>query len=349
MNLDYKKYDSLHMFDTIFNFAEQLHEAMRIGENVTLRKEYKNIKNIVFVGMGGSAIAGDIVCLLSQHTTTIPMIVTRTYSLPNWVDKHTLVICLSYSGNTEETLSAFKEADEKNAHIIGITSGGKLMHELEIHHYDMITIPQGLPPRAALGYLAVPLLYVMRSLDLIENSVNHELEDAVDLLKKQRAFWSEISDNNEALQIAKQIYQSYPLIYGEAEHTSTIARRWRGQFAENSKMLASSQELPELDHNEIVGFDKNPDILKRFGVIWLIDKEMNKRMEKRLTITKDIINGSVAYQITIQTAGTSFTERMLYLIHLGDWVSFWCAILHKEDPTPVKRITALKELMSKPY
>lgn len=346
MNVDYKKYDSQNMFGNIYNFPDQMRDAMQIGANLKLQ-QYSNIKNIVFVGMGGSAIAGDIVCLMCQQAATIPMIVTRTYEVPAWVDEHSLVICLSYSGNTEETLSAFHDANSKNAHIMGITSGGQLAIELQKQGYDIITIPGGLPPRASLGYLAVPLLYVMRHLGLLENSFAHDLDNAVFLLQQERELWSQADERNEAFNIAKKIYQSYPLIYGEAERTSIIARRWRGQLAENSKMLSGSHELPELNHNEIVGFHKNPELLKDFGVIWLIDPTMSPRLQKRLSITQEIINPLVSYQITVEAQGPTFIAHMFYLIYLGDWVSFWCAILHHENPTPVDRITALKELLAK--
>jgi glucose/mannose-6-phosphate isomerase len=347
MKLEYQRYDSQNMFNIIFNFADQLSEAMTIGATLKLSRTYQGIKNIVFAGMGGSAVAGDIVSLLAAPTLRIPAIVIRTYTLPAWVSSDTLVILLSYSGNTEETLAAFEDAHAKRASIIGISSGGCLTKKLIEHGYDRIAIPGGLPPRASPGYLAIPLLYVLHYVHLIPERFIIELKDASNLLKIYRAAWSQVSGTNETWQIAKTIYTSYPLLYGEADSTSVIARRWRSQLAENSKMLASCHDLPELDHNEIVGFESNPELLQRFGVIWLIDKELDPRMQKRLEITKELINQAVAYQLTIQAAGNTLIERMLYLIHFGDWVSFWCAILHKKDPTPVDRIIALKQLLTR--
>lgn len=348
MKTTYQKYDTQNMFGIIFNFAEQLEDALNIGKYLVLKNNYQNIKQIVFAGMGGSAIAGDIVALLSAPVATIPMIVTRTYTLPTWVNEHTLVICLSYSGNTEETLSSFADARAKKAHILGITSGGHLGSLLQTYGYDNIIIPGGIPPRASLGYLSLPLLFVMNHIGLLPKSFVQDIEATIALLKKTRITWStEKAPDNSTWNIASKIYNTYPLIYGEAERTSIIARRLRSQLAENSKMLSGSHELPELDHNEIVGFHKNSELLKYFGVIWLIDKDLKPEMSKRLEITKEIIDPLVSYQISIEAEGNSFIERMLYLIHFCDWISFWCAILHQEDPTPVDRINRLKQLLTK--
>ncbi|MCL4229456.1 bifunctional phosphoglucose/phosphomannose isomerase [Candidatus Dependentiae bacterium] len=348
MKSSYKAYDKENMFSTIFSFAEQLEKAIEIGQNLSLRHAYSGIEHIIFAGMGGSAIAGDIVSLLCAATTPIPTVTSRTYTLPSWANAKTLVICMSYSGNTEETLASFEDARAKGAHIIGITSGGFLATQLKQYGYDSILIPGGIPPRASLGYLAVPLLFLMHRLNLLPHDFLFQLHQAISLLKEHRLNWSlEQEPENLALSIAHRIYQSYPLIYGEADKTSIVARRFRGQLAENSKMLSGSHELPELDHNEIVGFHNNPEILKRCGVIWLIDQEMSEPMLKRFQVTWEIIDPLVNYQISLQAQGNSFIERMIYLIHLIDWISFWCAILHREDPTPVDRINRLKQLLTK--
>lgn len=348
MKPSYKSYDKEDMFSIIFSFAEQLEKAIEIGQDLTLNNAYQGVENIVFVGMGGSAIAGDIVSLLCTATAHVPIVTSRTYTLPSWANQNTLVICMSYSGNTEETLSAFEDARAKGARIIGITSGGLLAKQLQKFGYDHILIPGGLPPRASLGYLSVPLLFLMHRLNLLPNDFLSQLQHAITLLKKHRSSWSqENTTQNLAWTVAQQIYQSYPLIYGEADRTSIVARRFRGQLAENSKMLAGSHELPELDHNEIVGFHNNPAILSTFGVIWLVDHQMSPPMLKRFKVTWEIINPLVKYQIAIEAQGNSFVERMIYLIHLTDWISFWCAILHQEDPTPVDRINRLKQLLVK--
>lgn len=338
-------YDSHNMFTTIFKFAEQLEEALQLGSSTVLKNNYQDISQIVFAGMGGSAIAGDLVALLTAATARIPMLITRTYTVPTWVDEHTLIICISYSGNTEETLSAFSDARAKNARIIGITSGGRLAGLLQKYDYDKIIIPEGLPPRASLGYLALPVLCIMDRLELTPNNFMQDIQAAIQLLKKKRVLWSKEQNlDNPTWQIAYKIYQSYPLIYGEAEYTSVIARRLRSQLAENSKMLSGSHEFPELNHNEIVGFHNNPELLKNFGVIWLCDRESTPEIARRLTITREIIDPIIKYQISIQAEGSSFIERTLYLIHICDWISFWCAILHQEDPTPVNRINRLKAI-----
>lgn len=347
MKTTYQSYDKKNMFGIIFTFAEQLEEALRIGKALNLKQSYTTVQNIVFTGMGGSAIAGDIVSLLCAPTARIPFVTSRTYTLPSWVNKNTLVICMSYSGNTEETLSSFADAQAKGAQILGITSGGNLAAQLQQFGYDTIVIPGGLPPRTSLGYLSVPLLFFMHQLNVLSPSFIEELEQAIASLKKERALWSQEANTlNTAWTTAQQIYKSYPLIYGEAGRTSILARRLRGQLAENSKMLSGYNELPELDHNEIVGFRKNSEFLKQLGIVWLVDEEVAPQMTKRFKATWKILDPLVSYQITISAQGTSFIERMIFLIHLIDWISFWCAILHQEDPTPVDRINALKQLLA---
>lgn len=346
MKLNYEKYDSLNMFGTLYNFSQQLTDAMTIGAEFSLSKHYEQPQAIVFAGVGGSAIAGDIISLLIGQTCDIPMLVVRNYTLPAWVDDSTLVVCLSYSGNTEETLSLFHDAVERDAQIIGITSGGKLAQELKDRNFDFITIPDGLPPRCALGYLTVPLLYALNQLGLVQGDLEEDLLNAMTHITQYRDQWSQEDEKNLALQIAQQIYTTFPLIYGEMGKTNVIGKRWRAQLAENSKMLASTHNLPELNHNEIVGWNQNPELLKKMGVIWLIDQDMHPRIQKRLEITKKIIAPHAAYQLEIVNAGSSIMERVLHLIYLGDWVSFWCAILHQIDPTPVENIKSLKEQMS---
>ena len=346
-NDDYTKIDTENMFNNIFDFPTQIEHAMHISQNVHYKHNYDNINTIVCAGMGGSGMAGDIAQLLLKSILPIPLFTVKNYTLPNWCNENTLVILLSYSGNTEETLSCFDDALAKKSHVIGITSGGVLQQQLLTHNRDIICIPSGLPPRAALGYLSIPILYFLCQIGLIPTTPTKDLVNTINLLKDSRRLFSQANNNNIAYTLAQQIHNSIPLIYGETESTACIAARWRAQIAENSKMIAGLHTLPELNHNEIVGWQYNSGILKNFGIVWLLDDIMHPRNKLRHNLTKKIINDLAQYQCDISSKGDSFIERMFYLIHFGDWVSFWLAITHEVDPTPVVNITDLKTEMSR--
>lgn len=343
----YPEIDTHNMFTTLYTFPEQLQHAVEIGKQITLKNIHlPQIKNIIFAGMGGSAIAGDIATLLCKDNATIPMIVNRDYTLPNWVNHETLVILLSYSGNTEETISCLHEATNRNAHIIGVTSGGIIKKELLARNSTVITIPDGMMPRSALGYLTIPLLYIMEQLDQIDPLFELHLTNVIKELSHYRLNLSSLKENeNIAYSIAQQIITAMPLIY-TPENTRAIASRWRTQLAENSKTLSSIHTLPELNHNEIVTWQNNDTKKDSYGIIWLTESDMHKRNKKRLEITRQLMQKKCAYQKTIHCTDQSLIERVFFLLYIGDWVSYWTAILKNIDPTPIDNINTLKKFMS---
>lgn len=337
--------DEQNMFESIYAFPEQMETAMDIGANIKLNNTYTEINHVLFTGMGGSGMAGSMVKTLIQQESLIPISIHKNYDLPHWVNEKTLVICLSYSGNTEETLSCFEAARKKNAPIIGITSGGILCDVLLKHNYDVVHIPDGLAPRAALGYLSVPLLYLMKKIGISNINADLEISETIKVLKKHREQFSSTSPENPAYTFAQEYSDLLPVIYGEHESTGVIAQRWQAQFAENSKMIARIHTLPELDHNEIVGWQENPGLLKKSVIIWLIDQTMHPRNRARQRITREVIENKPAAHLDIEGIGETWCQRMFYLVHFGDWISYWCAIAHNVDPTTIKNINTLKEKM----
>ncbi len=342
-----RQLDPDNMFGHIYGFADQLEFAMEIGRNINLDHDYSTARNIVFAGMGGSAIAGDVAAAIMTASCSIPAVVTRNYSLPEWVDESTLVVCLSYSGNTEETVSCLRDAISKGAMIIGITTGGQLAEKLEELGSDVVKIPEGYPPRAALGYIAVPILYILKAGGILDSLDEEALSSTIDFLRTERVTFSQEIEGNHAWEIAQTIYRSIPVIYGEAQNTAAVALRWRGQLEENAKMVAFHHVLPEMNHNEIVGYKNNPELLHKLGIIWLTDKSDHERNRRRQELTESLIGDRSLYQLKITGRGGSYLMRLFYLIHLGDWISYWCAIAHKTDPTPVDCITQLKKSLSK--
>lgn len=336
--------DTENMFNAIYTFPEQLEQALHIGKRITLTRSY-DIDHILFAGMGGSAMAADITKSLVKERCNKPITIIKNYAIPAWANEHTLVICVSYSGNTEETLTCFDQAHQRNLPIIGLCTGGTLLEKLLSSDYDYIIVPGGLQPRAALGYLTIPLVYLLHKLNVIDNTVIQELETLPAHLKNYRDIFAAQEQKNPAYLYAENLKQCMPVIFAEAETTDCIAQRWAAQLAENSKMVSRTKTLPELNHNEIVGWKNNPHILKNSVVIWLIDQSMHERNRKRVEITKELLHGIPAIQLQFEGTGISWTQRLFYLVYFGDWISYWCAIAHETDPTTIMAIDTLKKRM----
>ena len=342
----YQSIDPQNMYESIYNFSDHILIAAKIGESISLKNQYSEIHNVVVAGMGGSAIGGDVVRLLAKNELNVPMLVSRNYSLPNWVDNHTLVICSSYSGNTEESLSAFDHARDKGAQIVGISTGGTLTERMNELDLDVVAIPAGLQPRAALAISLVPMLYLLKEIGLIGIKTINELNNAVALITANRDNYGSESMENPTYSLAQRIFTTIPIIYAETDATATIAVRWKGQLSENSKMLAYHNELPEMNHNEIVGWENNPDLINGISVIWLSDLSDHPRTAIRQKSTRESIGNLAGSHEIVTVEGNSIVERILLMIHFGDWVSYWCAILHGTDPTPVKKIDRLKGILA---
>ena len=341
------KFDPENMFNSIWTFPDNLKEAYRLGENISLNNSYKNVETIVVAGMGGSAIGGDVLSVLENENFKMPIIICRGYSLPNWVNNKTLVICSSYSGNTEETLSSMEDALKKNAMICGITTGGELADRLSEIGKDIVLIPSGLQPRAALAFSFIPMAKLLEKAQIIKLNMKGWLNNTISTLSEARELYSLEDQDNPVYELAQQIYNKIPIIYADNSTLGVAAIRLKGQICENSKMLAYHNELPEMNHNEIVGWENNTDLLHKLFVIWLSDINDNERVKYRKEITQNILNEEGIDQFVIEITGNSFQERFLHSIHYGDWLSFWCAILHETDPSPVEKITRLKNELKK--
>ncbi len=344
--MDRQSIDKQNMGKAIYDFPDHLADALEIGREFSPKITFKEIRNIVVAGMGGSAIGGDVCRVFLSNELTVPFVVIRNYTLPNWVDEHTLVICSSYSGNTEESLSAYEDAKERGAMICGISTGGTLTKKLHENGLDVISIPTGLQPRAALAYSFVPMLFHFINQGLIRESVLNDIYTTVDLLRNKRDSYNAENDFNPTYQLAKNIYKTIPIIYGTSDSTAVAALRLKGQFCENADMLAYHNELPEMNHNEIVGWENNKDAFNHLSVLWLKDENDHHRIQLRQKITQKIIEVKNTNQHTIQVEGSNTNSRFLHMIHFGDWVSYWCAIFHETDPSPVKPIMFLKDELS---
>ena len=337
-----RKVDSKNMFDAIINFPKNIDEALKIAKKFKFKNKYDKIENVVIAGMGGSAIGGDIVLALGKENIDIPLTISRNYTLPNWVNKNSLVICSSYSGNTEETLSCLEDALKKNAQICGITTGGILKSKLNELNKDVFITPSGLQPRAALAYSLIPISKILEKLDVLKIGFDIWLDEFLKNINNYQEVYRLESQKNPTYVLAKNIYKKIPIIYADNSTLSVVATRMKGQISENSKMLVYQSNLPELNHNEIVGWENNLNIIDNFVIIWLKDKNDHERNKYRQNITENILNEIKIKQFSVEVEGNSFQERFLHMLHFGDWLSYWCALLHKTDPTPVLKIDRLK-------
>ena len=289
-------------------------------------------KGIVFSGMGGSGIVGDLAkTLLEKHNIHVPVVSLRGYSLPPYVKEGWLVFCISYSGNTEETLSVAQSALERSIKPVCISSGGRLAELAQKEHLPHFSLPEGYPPRYALGH--------MLSLVLSLLGIKDTLESCSSFLKEKKEAIKE-----EAKKIAQSFEGYIPVVYA-TQLLESVAFRWKTQINENAKTLCYTAILPELHHNEVVGLD-NPITRNVCSFLLMFDPEDHPRVIKRVQITEELLRDFGVVPRVIKAEGESFLQRILYLVHLGDWVSLYLSELYKYDPLPVKTIDIIKSKLS---
>ena len=345
---DIDRIDKNNMYDLAKSFVEQLSEGKTIAEDIDVALDPERIRNVVVAGMGGSAIAGDLLRCLALKQSPTPVFVNRSYGLPGFVNEYTLVIISSFSGNTEETLSAYEAAIAQNAFIIAISSGGTVERIAREHKHPYIKIPGGIPPRAALGYSLSVLLVIANQARLISLK-NDQWDEAIQLVSDRIALYSDPGKSHLAMDIAIQLKNRFPVIYSSIGMMEAINVRWRGQIEENSKKLAAGNVFPELNHNEIMGWDSEQEggFLKSIGVIVLRDGDDHSRIQHRIDVTRNLLSEKAGFWMEVESTGESELARMLSVITLGDWVSLYLAYLRDVDPTPIGLIDKLKGELSK--
>lgn len=338
-----RKIDRGNMLSFCVEAPKHYEEAAKIARKFSI--DYPKPQKIIVAGMGGSAIGGEHLKDWARDKLSIPIEVEREYSLPAHADKNTLVFVVSYSGETEETLSVFLEAIKRNCMLVCISSGGKLLEFAEKLSVPYIRIPSGMPPRAALPYLFMPLLIILEKIGFVSN-VNEEVSEAINILKKVSSENSpeKPSNINFSKGLALKIDGTVPVVYGFGFYRA-VAQRFKQQFNENSKVPSKWEFLPELNHNEIVGWEKAEKMAKNFSAIFIRDVEEPKEIRNRIEATKELIFKKKVKVFEVWSNGKSKLAKMLSTICFGDFTSVYLAILRKVDPTPVKTIALLKEKM----
>jgi glucose/mannose-6-phosphate isomerase len=299
---------------------------------------------LVVAGMGGSAIGGALAAAALGDHASRPILAARTYGLPPWTTPDTTVLCASYSGNTEETLACYESAGALGAHRIVATTGGRLADLARQDRVPIIPLPGGFQPRAAVGYMMVTALEVA-ALCGAGARMTAEVDVAASHTEQLVAEWGpDSSEQSLAKTLARGLCDTVPVIAG-AGLTAPLAYRWKTQINENSKLPAFAHELPELDHNEIVGWGSAPG-LGRFSAVFLDDCDAHPRVKARIELTESLIAPAAVATYRVDARGTTAIERVVSLVLLGDLVSLYMAVLRGVDPEPVEVIERLKAALA---
>ena len=328
----------MKMNDYINDFSNHLREAIEIANNTTLSPYTKEIRNILICGLGGSGIGGTIVSDIISSKINIPIAATKDYSIPNFVNEHTLVIANSYSGNTEETLYALEKCQARGAEIAVITSGGKLKTIAEENKYNNIIIPGNQPPRAMFGYAFTELFFMLNHYGIIDDSFKSDFDKAINLIDTEKA-----DIQKQAMNLAKKMYKQTPVIY-VAKGFEGVAVRFRQQLNENSKMLGWHNVVPEMNHNELLGWRTNVDDL---AVVYFRNKCDYDRNQIRMDINKKVISKFTSNITEIWSKGDSLIENSLYHISVGDWTSWYLSDMNNVDAIEIDVIDFLKGELAK--
>ncbi len=325
--------ESVAMFDAARHGAEAL-EIPFSGDAV---------QDVLICGMGGSAVAGDLIATTYYERLRRPLVVHRGYYLPGWAGDTTLHLLLSYSGETEETLTAAMQALERESPAIGVTSGGKLDSWYGNHGVPILKIPGGMQPRMALLHMLIPAVVFLARLGIIPPQ-QAELDSAREAVASAIAAYgpSQPTATNPAKQLALRLANTVPVIYG-AEATAGVAFRWKCQFNENAKQPCFWAALPEMNHNEIVGWEHAGAFGDLATIVMLRDPHQHRQVERRMGLTREIVSPHVSDVITIEGDGDTPLARMLDLVLLGDYVTLYSACLRRVDPDPVDSIGVLKK------
>lgn len=332
----------------LLDFHKQINAASDIYKKGTINLDISRIKNILYFGMGGSGIVGELLNDVLFDELKVPVRIVRSYLSPASCSEDTLILVSSYSGNTEETLAALDAAKDSGAQILAITSGGKLADLAKANKWSLITVPGDLMPRQALGYLFFPLYHLLGVHDLL---INYEKD-----LSKFIQFVADLNTKNDylnadghvlSMELAKTIHGKIPVLYSTAPYLNTISKRWQNQIQENGKSLAFANVLPEMNHNEIVGWELDIKGIHELIVIFLENEIPHPRIAKRIKLSKKIIKDRGIKVVDIYSSGNTVMEKVFSLLVLGDWMSYYLALTYKKDPATIKNIDFLKEEMSK--
>ena len=339
---EFRALDTEDMLGHITRWPEQCQQAWEQVRGFAQSLAVPPFRGVVILGMGGSAIGGDLLAALAAQSSPVPIQVNRTYALPNWAGDSTLVIALSYSGNTEETLTAFKAARRRGCHLLALSSGGELADLAHQYSAPWLHVPYRSQPRAALGWLFTSLVGLAQRAGLLPNQ-SSAMDETVKTLCAQREELSASvpTDGNLAKQLALQLRDRLPVVCG-AGIMAPVARRWKTQMNENAKCWAVWEELPELDHNTVAGLGLPEPLLRQIYVINLTSPALHPRNRLRFDIGAELIDREEIAGKEVVARGCSPLAQMTSSAQFGDYVTYYLALLYRVDPTEIANIMYLK-------
>lgn len=335
----YERLDSGGMAGLIADLPQQLRRAVELTASLALLESHRRPREVVVLGMGGSAIAGDLAAALVEE---IPLRVVRGYDLPTYVQPDALVVASSHSGQTEETLSAFGQAGQRGCPRLVITTGGRLAELAREEGLPLVLFAYPAPPRATVGYQLALLLGVLHRAGVYAAP---DLDASLQEIARVAGLCHPevLAASNPAKHLAGELQARLPIVYG-AEHLSPVARRWKTQINENAKSFAAYEELPEADHNAVVGYEYPSSA--GVALIFLETPDYGRRTAVRFEVTRELAKRQGHRVHTVGSAAPGWLAQMLGLIHLGDWTSYYLALLNGVDPTPVEAIDRLKSALA---
>lgn len=343
------KYDPQNQFKVLVETYTQIEYAWNNEFNLDAIKDLK-IDSILVNGLGGSAISADLMKNFLNGELNVPFLVNRNYFLPKFVNKNSLVIISSYSGNTEETFSVLEEAIKNEFSIVCITTGGKIEKLANEKNIPVVKLRKGYQPRYALGISFFSLLKVLQKLSLIQNQ-DSIVKKIISLWKKKGEEYSReepvsplaSQGGNAAYNYAEKIIGFIPLIYSADDLTSAIGYRFKCQFNENSKLHAFHNVIPELNHNELVGWETFSDKQMNAKLLNILDKSYHSQTKKRFQITSELAAQNKVEATNFESNESELKVRLMDLVYLFDWITYYAAILRGYDPSEIKNIDSMKK------
>ncbi len=338
-----KTFDVSNQYDVLLNSFEQIEYAYNNNYDIDSNL-FSNINKIVICGMGGSAIGGEVISNLFGNQINMPIFVNRGYNIPNFIDKYALVIVSSYSGNTEESISSFNQALTTNSKIIAFSTGGKLEELCKVNKVSFIKLKKGYHPRYALYLITFTLVKILEKINILKDQSSF-LKNSIEFIKnkgKEHAI-----DNSLAYKLANEFLGFIPIIYGVYEFNNSLANRIKGQFNENSKLHAFYNLLPEMNHNEIIGWETYKEQDVRFKAIFLTDELVHERIKIRFNVLEKLLINKGVDVVKFNSNEKDFNFRLLDLLYLSDWITYYLAIFRGKDPAEIEYINHLKEELAK--
>ena len=335
--------DRNDMMARVLGLPEQITDALDGMVSVDIPEDYSGCEHIVVLGMGGSGIPGDFLRTLYRAECSVPISVHKTYGLPAFVSSNTLVLAVSYSGTTEETMDAFLEALKRKAKIFGISSGDKLLEMLREGKLPFFVPPAGLATRECLGYLLFPMIKVLEKLGYISDQSSNIAVTLSVLGSLSSAYAPERpASDNEAKKIATKLYGKIPVLYGSVDMTDTVGLRWKQQLNENSKVFAQLETFPDATHNQLAAIVNPSGMTEEICAIILRNSNEKTELARRISAMKEVLEGRDIGLIEHWAEGTALMPSLLSQSYLGDFVSLYLAVLNGVDPTPTTAMSELK-------